>query len=124
MNLQEYECMMVIHPGASAPEAEAIIARFENSVRNHGGAVTRRDDWGVRKLEYEIEKQTNGHFWLFGFTADNSLVSEADRDMRLDDKVIRHLIVRDERWAERNRAAQSKRRPVAVEQEEDDGDGA
>lgn len=124
MNLQEYECMMVIHPGASAPESDAIVARFENSVRNHGGALTRRDDWGVRKLEYEIEKQTNGRFLLFGFTADNALVSEADRDMRLDDKVLRHLIVCDEHWAERNRAAQAKRRPTTIEQEEDDGDRA
>jgi small subunit ribosomal protein S6 len=124
MNLHEYECMMVIHPGASQPEADSIIARFENSVRTHGGAVTRRDDWGVRKFEYEIDKQTNGHYWLFGFTADNALVAEADRDMRLDDKVLRHLIVKDERWAERNRAAQAKRRSSNVEQEDDDGDAA
>ena len=117
MNLREYECMMVIHPGASAEDTEAIHSRFENSVKAHGGAITNLDDWGVRKLEYEIEKQTNAHYWLFSFTADNGLVAEADRDMRLDDKVIRHLIVRDEKWAERNRAAQAKRGPAQQEGE-------
>lgn len=123
MNLREYECMMVIHPGASVAEGDGIITRFENSVKNHGGQLTRRDDWGVRKLEYEIEKQTNGHYWLLGFTADNALVTEADRDLRLDDKVIRHIIVKDEHWVERNRAAQVKRRPATPEEEED-GNGA
>lgn len=125
MNLREYECMLVIHPGASVTESDAIIERFESSVKSHGGEITRRDDWGVRKLEYEIEKQTSGHYWLFGFTADNGLVVEADRDLRLDDKVIRHLIVRDEHWAERNRAAQVKLNRADEESEdEEEGDGA
>jgi len=117
--VREYECMMVLHPGVTAADTEAIHNRFEETVKRHGGEITRKDDWGMRELAYEIEKQRNGHYWLFGFTADNTMVSEADRDLRLDDKIMRHLIVRDEKWAERNREAQAQR--GLDQKEESDG---
>lgn len=117
-DLREYECVMVLHPGTSATHTEAIHSRFETSVATHGGEVRLKDDWGMREMAYEIEKQHSGHYWFFKFTANNTMVAEADRDMRLDDKVIRHLIVRDEKWEERNRASQARR---AARRGEDNG---
>lgn len=107
--MQKYECVMVLHPGISDEEAVAIVDRFTKSVEGHGGEVQLHDHWGRRELAYPIEKQTNGDYHLIKFTADNSLVVEADRDLRLDEKVLRHLVVVDEDWAERNRASQAKR---------------
>jgi len=121
MALRKYECVMVIHPGTEASGTEAIHERFTTTVKGHGGEITLTDDWGMRKLEYEIEDQTNAHYWFFKFTGDEGLVDEADRDMRLDDRVIRHLIVRDEEWTERNRAAQIKRGKLAAAEGEGHG---
>ena len=117
--MRKYECVMVLHPGASAEDTEVILNRFEKSVADHGGEIIKKDDWGMRRLEYEIERQTNAHYWFYNFTANAALTAAADRDMRLDDKVIRHLIVRDEEWAARNSAAKARRsQPV---EEEDHG---
>ena len=113
--MQKYECVVVLHPGISEADATAIVDRFRNSVAEHGGEVQLHDHWGRRELAYPIEKQTNGDYHLLKFTADNSLVVVADRDLRLDDKVLRHLIVVDEEWAEQNRASQAKRGKLSVE---------
>jgi len=105
---------------AALPEAEsgAILERFEKSIEGHGGEVALKDPWGNRKLAYEINKQTSGDYYLYRFTADNSFVVEADRDFRLDDKVLRHLFVVDEEWEERNRVALAKRAEQRQRQEE------
>lgn len=120
--MQKYECVLVLHPGISDDDASAIVDRFGNSVQGHGGEVQMHDHWGRRELAYPIEKQTNGDYHLIKFTADNSLVVEADRDLRLDDKVLRHLIVVDEEWAEKNRVNQAKRGKLVAEggREEED----
>ena len=107
--MQKYECVMVLHPGISDADATAIVDRFQGSVKKHGGEVQLHDHWGRRELAYPIEKQTNGDYHFVKFTADNTLVVEADRDLRLDEKVLRHLIVVDEEWAEQNRISQAKR---------------
>jgi small subunit ribosomal protein S6 len=117
MSVRKYECVMVLHPGSTAEETQAIHERFVETVKKHGGEIQSADDWGMRRLEYDIEKQTSAHYWFFKFTADNTLVPEADRDMRLDDKVIRHLIVLDEEWADQNRVAQAKRNKDVAEEE-------
>jgi small subunit ribosomal protein S6 len=117
--VQKYECVMVLHPGIAEAEATTIVERFQTSVAGHGGEVSLHDHWGRRELAYPIEKQTTGDYHLVMFTADNSFVVEADRDMRLDEKVLRHLIVIDEEWAEQNRKSQAKRskaKPEATEE--------
>jgi small subunit ribosomal protein S6 len=112
--VQKYECVLVLHPGLSEADATTILDRFQSSVAAHGGEVTLHDHWGRRELAYEIEKQTTGDYHLVKFTADNTFVTEADRDLRLDDKVLRHLIVIDEEWDEQNRRSQAKRGKLAA----------
>ena len=107
--MRKYECVMVLHPGTSEADSETILDRF----RSHGHRARREkctlhDHWGRRELAYPIEKQTNGDYHFMQFTADGDFVAKADRDLRLDDHVLRHLIVRDEEWAEQNRAHQAK----------------
>lgn len=118
--MRKYECVMVLHPGIGDVDATAIVDRFRASVAEHGGEIQVHDHWGRRELAYPIEKQTTGDYHFIKFTADNTLVDVADRDLRLEEKVLRHLIVVDEEWAERNRAAQAKRKRAVVEEVEEE----
>ena len=106
--MRKYECVMVLHPGTSEADSQVILDRFQATVVEHDGEITTHDHWGRRELAYPIEKQTNGDYHFMQFTAEGDFVAKADRDLRLDDHVLRHLIVRDEEWAERNRAHQAK----------------
>lgn len=122
--MRKYECVMVLHPGISDADTKTILDRFQGSVATHGGEIQLHDHWGRKELAYPIEKQTTGDYHFLKFTAERGLVVEADRDMRLDDRVLRHLIVVDEEWAERNRLAQAKRGSgVAAEADDEDDDG-
>ena len=97
---------------ADLPETEMgrRVERVGAVVGEHGGKITLEDHWGVRKLAYEIEKQFKGDYMLLRFESQGTAVTEIDRYLRLDDKVLRHLVVVDEEWEERNRVAMAKRR--------------
>ena len=108
--MQKYECVFILR--ADLPEAEMgrRVERVGAIIGEHDGKITLEDHWGVRKLAYEIEKQFKGDYMLLRFESQGTVVSEIDRYLRLDDKVLRHLVVVDEEWEERNRVAMAKRR--------------
>lgn len=108
--MQKYECVFILR--ADLPEAEMAkrVERVGAIVGDNAGKITLEDHWGVRKLAYEIEKQTKGDYMLLRFESEGPAVAEIDRHLRLDDRVLRHLVVVDEEWEERNRAAMAKRR--------------
>jgi small subunit ribosomal protein S6 len=108
--MQKYECVFILR--ADLPEAELAVRvdRIGDLVAEHGGEVTTRDHWGVRRFEYEIDHLNKGDYMLMRFRCQPAGVAAIDRYLRLDDKVVRHLVVRDEEWEERNRVAMAKRR--------------
>jgi len=115
--VQKYECVFILR--ADLPEAEMgrRVERVGAIIGEHDGKITLEDHWGVRKLAYEIEKQFKGDYMLLRFESQGPAVTEIDRYLRLDDKVLRHLVVVDEEWEERNRAAMAKRRKQRSDEE-------
>jgi small subunit ribosomal protein S6 len=108
--VEKYECVFILR--ADQPEAEMArrVERVGAIVAEHDGKITHQDHWGVRKLAYEIEKQNKGDYMLLRFESEGPAVAEIDRYLRQDDQVLRHLVVVDEDWEERNRVALAKRR--------------
>jgi small subunit ribosomal protein S6 len=94
------------------------VQRATDIITQNQGEVTSQDHWGVRRLAYEIEHQDKGNYMLLKFRSEATAVKELDRAFRLDDMVLRHLVVKDEEWKERNRAAQAKRRQQSSEIEQ------
>jgi small subunit ribosomal protein S6 len=116
--VQKYECVFILR--ADLPEAEMSrrVERVGAIVAENNGKITLEDHWGVRKLAYEIEKQTKGDYMLLRFESEGPAVSEIDKFLRLDDQVLRHLVVVDEEWEERNRAAMAKRRQMMADDDD------
>ena len=75
---------------------KASIEKFKGVIENGGGTVEIVDEWGKRKLAYEIAKVNEGYYTLVNFTAPAELPSELDRIFRITDGVIRHIIVKEE----------------------------
>jgi small subunit ribosomal protein S6 len=115
--VQKYECVFILR--ADLPEAElrSRVDRVGAIIGEHGGSITHEDHWGVRKLAYEIEKQTRGDYMLLRFQSEGTAVAQIDRFLRQDDQVLRHLVVVDEEWEERNRVALAKRRQQMADEE-------
>ena len=113
--MTKYELIFILK--ADQPEAEmaARVDRVKAIVAAHEGEIIQENPWGVRRLAYEIEHENKGNYMFLKFRAKGAACAELDKFLRQDDQVLRHLVVRDEEWEERNRVAMAKRRQADPE---------
>jgi small subunit ribosomal protein S6 len=96
VSMRSYECAVVLHPAVNEDGLKASTARYVDIISRSGGEITRVETWGKRRLSYEIMKQPEGHYYFYKFRGGSTLVSELGRHLRIDENVLRHMIVRDE----------------------------
>ena len=108
--MKKYELIFILKAELPEAEMEARVERVREILGAHDGEITQENHWGVRRLAYEIEYESRGNYMFLRFRSEGTAVAELDKFLRLDDQVLRHLIVVDEEWEERNRAAIAKRR--------------
>jgi small subunit ribosomal protein S6 len=91
-----YECVFIARQDISAPQAEALADHFTKVIEENGGAVAQREYWGLRSLAFRIRKNRKGHYMLLNIDAPAAAVHEVDRQMRINEDIVRHLTVRVE----------------------------
>lgn len=91
--MRRYETMVIVDPDLSSDKREPLFERMEETISQQGGALIVRDDWGPRKLAYEIKKRTRGHYVRFDYCGDGELVSELERFCRIDDRVMKYMTI-------------------------------
>jgi len=87
---------VIFSPHLDEASAQAAARKYADLVKSQGGVVTKLDAWGKRKLAYPIKHNEEGYYFLIGFRAENPTLTELNRLLRIDESVLRHLIVRDE----------------------------
>ena len=87
-----YELVMILKPDLGEEATAALIEKFKSLVEQRG-TVAEVDEWGKRHLAYPIDDIAEGYYVLMTFTADPALPAELDRQMRINDNVMRSLIV-------------------------------
>lgn len=116
---RQYELVYIVTPEASEQDVADLHTQIEQIIERYKGTLDKTDNWGRRKLAYEIGKHREGTYVVETITGSGELMKEIDRRLRVSDAVIRHLVVRvDEelRVADRTREARqstSARRRVA-----------
>jgi len=116
---RKYELVYVVSPEASDDQVADLHNQVEAIVQRIGGAIERTDNWGRRRLAYEIGRHKEGTYVLEVINGTGELMKEIDRRIKVTDLIIRHLVVRvDETEAviARTKAARTKtsqRRRVA-----------
>ena len=94
--MQTYELTVVLPEKASSAKKKAVTATIEKITSAHKGKVVKLDDWGLIKLAYRIAKNESGNFLHFNLELDSSGVKTLEDNMRREDSVIRHLLVKKE----------------------------
>ena len=89
-----YEIMLVFSVKDGEDAAKELFEKFKALVEKHDGVINDVDEWGKRKLAYEINDLTDGDYTLINFHADPTQIAELDRVLRITDAVVRHMIVR------------------------------
>lgn len=90
-----YEMMYIVNPELGSETIGDLAQLYRELVEQVGGDVQSVDDWGMRRLAYEIDDYTEGHYVLMKFSATNErITSELQRRMRMDERVMRNMIFR------------------------------
>ena len=89
-----YENIFIARQDATAAQVEALTDAFAAILAEQGGKVTKREYWGLRSLTYRIKKNRKGHYMLLNIDASPAAVKEMERNMRINEDVLRYLTVR------------------------------
>ena len=92
--MKAYELLYFVDPAASEEMRAGAMKRIEVAITANGGTIDSVEDWGKRKLAFEVDKLTEGDYTLINFHADPDDIAELDRVLRINDAVKRHMIVR------------------------------
>jgi len=94
MYSREYELVFIIRPDVTDEDIETIKDRCARIISERDGNVLKVDDWGKRRLAYEIKDYGKGHFVLFNYLGSTEVVNELERTLRIDDSLLRFLTVK------------------------------
>lgn len=90
--MKNYELVYVVRPNAEDEVREAVLNKVQEVI-SANGEVEKVDTWGNKKLAYPIAKFTEGFYVLVNFKASADLPKELDRNLKINENVIRHMIV-------------------------------
>lgn len=93
--MNKYESIIIIGQNVDEEGVKALITRFTDLI-NTEGKVSNVNEMGLKKLAYEIGKNTEGYYVIFDFEAKPELIAELERNYRITDEVIKFIVVRKE----------------------------
>jgi len=91
--MRRYETIVIIDPDLSKEAEAPILERVNDLIPQFSGTLIETDDWGIRKLAYDIKKKNRGHYVRLDFCGDGALVQEMERFFKIDDKVMKFMTV-------------------------------
>jgi len=86
--------MLIVIPELDEEQVENTVGRFKTIIERTGGEVRGENNWGRRKLAYEIEHRPDGFYYVMEFTAGERTLPELKRILRVSDDILRHMIVK------------------------------
>ncbi|MBN2179386.1 MAG: 30S ribosomal protein S6 [Deltaproteobacteria bacterium] len=92
--MRRYETIFITLADMPAEETEALIERYKSIVTSLEGSMIKIEKWGKRKLAYPIEKRKEGFYVLFDFGGESKIISEIERNFKIDDKIVRFQTVK------------------------------
>ena len=95
-----YECVLIARNEVTQQQVEAVADQVATQLESEGGAIDKREYWGLRSLAYRIKKNRKGHYMLLGLNAKPASVNEVERQLRLNEDILRFLTIRVDKLEE------------------------
>jgi small subunit ribosomal protein S6 len=96
--MKKYETIFILDPDLEEEQTQAAVEKVKGIITQASGEILKAEDWGKRKLAYDVKKKARGHYVLIHFLGSPVLLSELERNFRVMDAVIKFQSVRlDER---------------------------
>ena len=94
--MNKYELAVVVSAKIENEERAAVVDKCKALIERFGGTITNVDDWGKKRLAYEIQKMKEGFYYFIQFEAESSAPAEIESRIRIMDNVLRYLVVKNE----------------------------
>jgi small subunit ribosomal protein S6 len=91
--LKQYETVFIMTPVLSDDQMKETVKKFENFLLDKGAEIIHQENWGLKRLEYQIQKKSTGFYHLFEFKAEPHVVAELELQYRRDERIMRYLSV-------------------------------
>lgn len=96
MRIRRYETVFILEPDIEDARRQEILGRLDGVIQKGEGILIKREDWGVRKLAYDIRRFSKGQYILYDYAGSSRIVSELERNLKMFEPVLRFLTVRQE----------------------------
>lgn len=94
--MSKYELALDVNAKIEDEAREAVVEKAKGYVARYGGTVTEVEEWGKKRLAYEVQKMREGFYYFIQFEADATCPAEVERHVRIMDNVMRYLVVKKE----------------------------
>ena len=115
--MRPYEILVIVDPRPTDEEVAALLAQLGEQLKGLGAEVTSVDNWGKRRLAYDMRKQREGTYAVFTVSAEAAMIREFERQLRLNESVLRFLSTRVP-MRKKRRSAKSQPQPERQERQE------
>lgn len=95
--MRKYETMFIIKPGLDEAGTKAVIDKFLNLLKEMGSEIESVEEWGMRRLAYEVEKLREGYYVLVNFSAETDAVEELQRVFNISDDILKYIVINKEK---------------------------
>ncbi len=92
--MNKYELALVVNAKIEDEARAAVVEKAKGYIARNNGNVTEVEEWGKKRLAYEIQKMREGYYYFIQFEADADCPAEIERHVRIMDNVLRYLVVR------------------------------
>lgn len=94
--MRKYELALVVNAKLEDEARDAVVEKAKEYITRYNGTVTEVEEWGKKRLAYEIQKMHEGFYYFIQFESDEACPAELERHVRIMDNVLRYLIVKKE----------------------------
>ena len=92
--MRKYETIFILNPDLEEEQTQSAIEKVKGIISQNNGEILKIEDWGKRKLAYQVKKKAKGHYILIHLMGSSTLISELERNFRVMDAVIKFQSVR------------------------------
>ena len=122
--MNRYETVFILTPVLSDEQMKEAVAKFSKVLTDNGASIVNTEEWGLRKLAYPIQKKSTGFYTLIEFEGETTLVKKLETAFRRDERVLRFLVFRQDKYAAeyaaKRRSLKGNKQEVATTEAKED----
>ncbi|NOQ95750.1 MAG: 30S ribosomal protein S6 [Desulfobacterales bacterium] len=92
--MRRYETIYIANPNLDDEALKEIVTKFSDLIKKQKGSIVKIDAWGKRKMAYEVKRFDKGHYVLLDFCGLPEMVTELERNLKLDDRILKYSTVK------------------------------